>query len=147
MAGQRNVTTKHKAFIAGLVEAKWTDGEIADVLGITRGAVLLARRRLGLATTYRGRTRAALQCRPQRRFEESLKPLNGHQPADRRTPLDVLIAREEISMLLDWLGSVGERTRSIVFLRSQGRTLADIGTRFGLSRERVRQICAHTRMG
>ncbi len=117
--------------------ARWTDDEIADVLGLTLGTVLLARRRFGLTAVFIGRTGERCRRARQRRFEESLERLNGHEPVDSRTPLRQMIAREEVARVLT---RRCERTRRILRLRGRGWTLARIGGLFGLTRERVRQI-------
>jgi hypothetical protein len=124
--------------------AGWTDNLIAEVVGITQSNVCLARKRLGLRAAYRGRTKEAMRRTRQGRFEESLARLSDDEPAGGSTPLDLVIAREEVERLL----APGDaRTRHVLLLRGQGWTLAHIGKLFGITRERVRQICARARQG
>ena len=140
MAGQNDIARRFEALIAALNRARWTDGEVASVLGITRENAWLARERLGLPAVVRGRSLSRFRRTCQRRFEASFERLNGHEPADPRTPLRALVAREEVSRLRGRLATMSPRTREVVSLRFEGRSLSEIGRRLNLSRERVRQI-------
>ena len=79
----RGIAATCGAFMARLNADRWTDDEIADVLGVTQVTVCLARQRLGLPPVVRGRDLERFRRTCQRRFEESLEHLNGHEPTDR----------------------------------------------------------------
>ena len=122
-----------------------TDDEIADVLGVTQVTACLARRKLGLPPVVRGRDFERFRRTQQKRFERGFERLNGHELADPRTPLRILIAREEASRATQRLASAGRHGREVAALRAEGLSLADIGRRLGLSRERARQIWTRAR--
>ena len=65
----KQTTDLYGDFIRRLVDASWTDDEIADVCGVTRVEACLARQRLGLRPAYRGRTRERCRRARQERFE------------------------------------------------------------------------------
>lgn len=140
MDEQKGIAAKYGGFLARLTKARWTDGEIAAALGVTRESAWLARERLGLPAAVRGRDVARFRRTCQRHFEASFEPLNGHEPADRRTPFQTLVAREELSRLLARLSRMTPRAWEVVSLRMEGRPLSEIARRLGISRERVRQL-------
>ena len=138
----KQITERYGPLISRMVAAGWTDDEMADVLDVTRVTVLLARRRLGLRAPYRGRTKERCHRARQERFEAEFVPLADPCPARGTTPLDSAIDREARGRLGDWLSRAGRRVREAVELIAEGRSLAEIGRRLGLSRERARQIRA-----
>ena len=145
MTERRGIAATYGAFIARLNSEGLTDDEIADVLGVTQVTACLARRKLGLPPVVRGRDLTRFRRTCQRRFENGFERLDGHEPADPRTPLRVLIAREEAARALGRLASAGRRARDVAALRAEGLSLADIGRRLGVSRERARQIWTRAR--
>ena len=136
----KQITDLYGDFIRRLVDAGWTDDEIAEVLGITRVNAWVARRRLGLPATYRGRTRERCHRTRQRDFEATLLPLEGQCPAECPSPLERAIARETAARVRTWLAHTDHPARDVVELAAEGISLAAIGRRLGISRERVRQI-------
>ena len=145
MDEQKGIAAEYGAFLATLNAERWTDDEIADVLGVTLVTACLARQKLGLPPVVRGRDLARFRRTCQKRFEKSFERLNGHEPVDPRTPLRMLIAREEAARALGRLTSAGRRARDVAALRAEGLSLADVGRRLGISRERARQIWTRAR--
>lgn len=141
MDGGRDVFRKYAAFIREVVQAEWSDAKIADVLGVTRADVCSIRRRLCLSEGSPSPTATPPRGEREERIEDSSRMLNGREPSGRNAPPDLQITHEHPGPLLDSLGSMDARTREITFLRGCGWSLAGIGRRLGLSRERVRQIC------
>ncbi len=145
MDEQKGIAAKYRGFLARLTRTRWTDDEIADALGVTRANACLARQKLGLPPVVRGRDLARFRRFCQERFENGFERLNGHEPKDPRTPLDVLVAREEASRAMERLASAGRRAGDVAALRAEGLSLAEIGRRLGVSRERARQIWTSAR--
>ncbi len=126
--------------MARLNAARWADDEIADVLGVTQVTACLARQKLGLPPVVRGRNLERFRRTQQKRFERRFEQLNGQEPADGRTPLGALVAREELSRLFARAATMSPRTRQVVSLRAEDRSLSEIARRLGVSREYVRLI-------
>ncbi len=61
-------------------------------------------------------------------------------PATFEDPLEAIARREATQLIRKILSDLSTREELILRLRSQGQSLEEIGSRLGLSRERVRQI-------
>jgi hypothetical protein len=143
--GAAKLTPETRCLIARLARAGWTDDQIAEVVGVNRPNVCLARKRLGVPAAYSGRTREAFRRAQQERFEAAFEPLGEREFECRATPLDIAEAREEAWRVIGRLGSEGTRDRELTLDRAMGESLAELGRKHGITRERVRQVCTRVR--
>ena len=135
------LTAEVLGFVRRANAAGWTDGLIAEVVGVAQPHLCLVRRRLGLAPAWRGREAGAVHGARQRRFEAAFERLDDHEPLDPLTPADRAAAREEARRLRAGAWSLRPRAAEALVLRAHGASFAEVGRALGVSRERARQLC------